>query len=107
MTALARPVEQQVSGFAKLDLGSHLPVPGEQAGSRARQVADPIIEFDRVAKTYRSADGHTVRAVDTVTSQIRSGEFISVLGPSGCGKSTLMMMLAGLLKPTEGQVRFK
>ncbi len=36
---------------------------------------------------------------------IREGEFVSLLGPSGCGKSTLLRMMAGLLKPTRGQVR--
>lgn len=65
-----------------------------------------LIEFDRVAKVYRAVDGRSVRAVDSVSASIRSGEFISILGPSGCGKSTLMMMLAGLLPPSEGEIRF-
>ena len=42
-----------------------------------------------------------------MTAKIARSEFISILGPSGCGKSTLMMMTAGLLKPTEGQINFK
>jgi len=74
--------------------------PGAAAGQ-------PIIEFDRIAKVYRAADGRPVRAVDSVTATIAAGEFVSILGPSGCGKSTLMMMLAGLLSPSEGTIRFK
>ncbi len=37
---------------------------------------------------------------------VQAGEFVAVLGPSGCGKSTLLRVLAGLLPPTQGQVRF-
>ncbi len=36
---------------------------------------------------------------------VGSGEFVSLLGPSGCGKSTLMLMIAGLLPPTSGEIR--
>jgi NitT/TauT family transport system ATP-binding protein len=35
---------------------------------------------------------------------VRHNEFVSVLGPSGCGKSTLMLMIAGLVKPSEGTI---
>jgi NitT/TauT family transport system ATP-binding protein len=37
---------------------------------------------------------------------IEAGEFVSLLGPSGCGKSTLMLIIAGLIEPTDGEVRF-
>lgn len=88
-------------------------IPGERTGvavdSGSHREISPswLIEFDRVAKVYRAADGRPVRAVDSVSGQIRAGEFVSILGPSGCGKSTLMMMLAGLLPPSEGEIRFK
>ena len=45
-----------------------------------------------------------VRAVDGVQLEIDEGEFLVILGPSGCGKTTLMRMIAGLEKPTAGQV---
>ena len=48
----------------------------------------------------------TVKAVDDVSVLIKSGEMVSLLGPSGCGKSTTLMMLAGLYKPTGGQILF-
>ncbi|MFT4115221.1 ABC transporter ATP-binding protein [Bradyrhizobium sp.] len=66
--------------------------------------SEPLIDMTRVAKTYAALDGSTVRAVDSVTATIKRGEFISILGPSGCGKSTLMMMIAGLLAPSEGEI---
>jgi len=45
-----------------------------------------------------------VRAVDGVDLAIDQGEFLVILGPSGCGKTTLMRMIAGLEKPTAGQI---
>ena len=47
-----------------------------------------------------------VKAVDDVSVLIKSGEMVSLLGPSGCGKSTTLMMLAGLYRPTGGQIMF-
>lgn len=45
-----------------------------------------------------------VKAVDGVSLSIREGEFFVILGPSGCGKTTLMRMIAGLERPTAGDV---
>lgn len=45
-----------------------------------------------------------VKAVNGVDMGIEEGEFVVILGPSGCGKTTLMRMIAGLEKPTEGEI---
>jgi inositol-phosphate transport system ATP-binding protein len=45
-------------------------------------------------------------AVDNLNLQVRDGEFVALLGPSGCGKTTTLLMLAGILRPTGGVIRF-
>jgi NitT/TauT family transport system ATP-binding protein len=64
----------------------------------------PLLDLRGVAKTYPTRDGTFVRAIDSVTCQIRQGEFISVLGPSGCGKSTLLMLISGLVPWSDGDI---
>ena len=68
--------------------------------------SSPILELDSITKTYAARDGRPVRALDKISCTIRDGEFVSILGPSGCGKSTLLLIIAGLIPPTGGQLRF-
>jgi NitT/TauT family transport system ATP-binding protein len=62
------------------------------------------IAIDGVTKIFGTADGE-VHALGPADLAVGSGEFVSLLGPSGCGKSTLMLMIAGLLPPTSGEIR--
>jgi ABC-2 type transport system ATP-binding protein len=64
----------------------------------------PAIAFDSVEKSFVGARG-TVRALRGVSFNIEPGEFFGLLGPNGAGKTTLISVLAGLAKPTAGQVR--
>jgi multiple sugar transport system ATP-binding protein len=48
-----------------------------------------------------------VDAVRNISLEVRSGEFFVLLGPSGCGKSTLLNLVAGLEKPTDGEIRLE
>ncbi len=62
------------------------------------------IELRDVAHRYRGGDG-SMLALAGVNIDVREGEFVSLVGPSGCGKTTLLRAVAGLLSPTDGEVR--
>ena len=62
-----------------------------------------VIEVNDLYKLYRVGD-EAVRALNGVSFQIYTGEFCAIVGTSGSGKSTLLNMLAGLEKPTKGEV---
>ena len=62
------------------------------------------IAINNLSKVF-GEDGDTpFRALKRINVEITAGEFISVVGASGCGKSTLMLMVAGLLKSSTGQI---
>lgn len=63
----------------------------------------PLLELRDIHKTYYLG-GETIRALDGVTLDIDSGEFISIIGPSGSGKSTLMHIIGCLDSPTSGTI---
>jgi NitT/TauT family transport system ATP-binding protein len=63
------------------------------------------LEIDQVRKVFDEDTDKAFEALRPTSIDIRPGEFVSVVGPSGCGKSTLMLIVAGLLKATSGQVR--
>jgi putative ABC transport system ATP-binding protein len=64
-----------------------------------------VLELEAVVKHYRGA-GEEVRAVDGVSLRAAAGEMLAVQGPSGSGKTTLLLLVAGLVKPERGTVRY-
>lgn len=67
---------------------------------------ESIIDVKRLRKVYRMGDEKIV-ALNDINFSIDPGEFCCLLGTSGSGKSTLLNLLAGLEKPTRGQIRVK
>lgn len=59
------------------------------------------IRLEHITKVFK-----TTTAVSDLSFTIDDGEMICLLGPSGCGKSTTLSMVAGLEKPTQGEIYF-
>lgn len=64
---------------------------------------EPVIQVKNLYKIYRVGE-NKVRALNGVDLKIYKGEFCSIVGTSGSGKSTMLNMLAGLEKPTKGEI---
>src|SRR5437660_7419559 len=62
-----------------------------------------MLEIKGLGKTYGSGERAT-HAVGDVSFAVEDREFVTVVGPSGCGKTTLLKCIAGLLRPTRGQI---
>jgi ABC-2 type transport system ATP-binding protein len=58
-----------------------------------------MLKVDRLSKSFG-----TIRAVDSVSFEVRAGEIYGLLGPNGAGKTTTISMISGLLKPDAGEV---
>ncbi len=62
-----------------------------------------MVSVENVSFSFENSN---LEIMDRVSFNVRKGEFVSIVGPSGCGKSTLLRIIAGLISPTTGSVRF-
>jgi NitT/TauT family transport system ATP-binding protein len=65
---------------------------------------DAFIQFDGVSMRYSTRQGSTL-ALSEIDLTVGREEFVTLVGRSGCGKTTLLRILAGLIRPTDGEVR--
>jgi putative ABC transport system ATP-binding protein len=65
-----------------------------------------MLELEGVVKCF-PAGGEEVRAVDGVSLRADAGEMLAVHGPSGSGKTTLLLLIAALVKPEQGVIRYR
>ncbi len=67
-------------------------------------MAETLIEINDITKVFRR-DAFEVIALDHVSLNIQSGEFLALMGPSGSGKTTLLNLIAGIDRATSGELR--
>src|SRR5690606_35692630 len=71
----------------------------------SQAAGQPALSVANLKKYFQRRHGGTVTAVDGVSIDIAAGEMVVILGPSGCGKTSLLRSIAGLEKPSEGEIR--
>jgi NitT/TauT family transport system ATP-binding protein len=73
-------------------------------GARAERTA-PKLSISRLTHRFTIGTASTpLTVLENIDLAIEPGQFISIIGESGCGKSTLLRVMAGLLRPSDGQV---
>ena len=63
-----------------------------------------MLELRKLKKSYKEPSGDELPILDVPHWSVDAGEQVVVVGPSGCGKTTLLHIIAGILRPTSGQV---
>src|SRR5207248_10217135 len=87
---------------ARMSMMSQAAAAREPALTTSAAGGAPIIGR-AVGKQFAAKD-KTFVALDNVSFEISGGEFVSLIGPSGCGKSTLMLIAAGLIPASSGEI---
>lgn len=63
------------------------------------------VKLNKISLTYQTPKSE-IKALENVSFTVHEGEFVSVIGPSGCGKTSILSIIAGLIKPSGGELTF-
>ena len=97
------PAENDV--FSEPLNDGHKPAIGPALGREVEPPRKESIALTGVFRSYPDGRGSATRALQNIDLEIEQGEFVCIVGPSGCGKSTLLHLIAGLDRPTSGEIR--
>ena len=65
-----------------------------------------ILTLDKISLSYQT-EKDEIRALESISFSVDEGEFVAIIGPSGCGKTSILSIIAGLLKPSGGEITIK
>ena len=68
--------------------------------------AEHIVRLRDVSKRYNTRSSGVVTALEDVSVDVKTNEFVTIVGPSGCGKSTVMKIAGGIIEPSSGSIEF-
>jgi len=85
-------------------LGSLMAQGSSASEASAASRVEAKISLRNVSRSYSREKGEPVAALQDIHLAVTPGEFLCIVGPSGCGKSTLLHMIAGLDKPSAGEI---
>ena len=66
-----------------------------------------MLEIKNISKSFVQPDGSNIEAVADISLDVKRDDFVAIVGPSGCGKTTILKLIAGLERPTGGQLVFE
>src|SRR5690242_4460643 len=101
-----RTLEELMPSAADISAGypaSAGPAKSPSGSAAMGRIASGAIRIESLNHTY-SASGRVTNALQDIRLDVAPGKFVVIVGPSGCGKSSLLMMMAGLLAPSSGEV---
>ena len=66
-----------------------------------------MLEIKNISKSFVQPDGSNIEAIADISLDVKRDDFVAIVGPSGCGKTTILKLIAGLERPTGGQLIFE
>ena len=100
---MKKTLSQETNGFAPSP-GATPTAPSLSIVPKSTSASQAGLAIKNVSKTF-TTDAGSIQALDSVSFDVRPGEFLCLLGPSGCGKSTLLNLIAGLDTCDQGSLQ--